>query len=122
MKRTLGLQNYRFWNLIGISMEISRRSDKVGLWNNNAGMLLAKMSAETIFCQNLICGLLLVAIAHHQGLLVSSVLDNTPNEIKIFVAALMVIAVIHRNVVFLYRQSFLYEESCLDAGQRSRKG
>jgi hypothetical protein len=111
MRRAIGLSDYRFWDILGVSGKISDRTDAVGLWNKDAGLTLAKMSAEAILCQNLLFGLLLAVLAHQLGFLGLSTLGSIATETKVLVAVLLVISVIHRNIVYLRRQAFYYDQA-----------
>lgn len=100
LKKKLGLDRLRWMDYL---LEISRRSDAIGVKDRGMGAVIGKMGAERILCQNLLLGSLTVVVLdmRHGYQLGSPVLEW-------LIVALLAILVIQRNVAFLLRQSQLY--------------
>jgi len=100
LKKKLGLDRLRWMDYL---LEISRRSDAIGVKDRAMGAVIGKMGAERILCQNLLLGSLTVVVLdmRHGYQLGSPVLEW-------LIVALLAILVIQRNVAFLLRQSQLY--------------
>jgi hypothetical protein len=105
MKKRLGMENA---TLVQESYTVLRWMNEIALMDKELGATLAKMMAEKSLCQNLLAGFLILVLIS-KGALLTPMLSEREALVTVLLLAVLVTAVVQRNLAYFYRLKAFHE-------------